>query len=69
MPRLLNLGRDEMGVEGAIKFIVGGVILTVIIALISEAIGRFWPFILVAIAVAVGGFIFVKMRNRVRNTV
>ena len=58
-----------LGVDGAVKFIIGALILMGVIALISEGVSRFWPLILFVIVVAVGIFIFVKMRNRVRNTV
>jgi uncharacterized membrane protein YhhN len=58
-----------LGVDGAVKFIIGALIFVGVIALISEGVSRFWPLILFMIVVAVGIFIFVKMRNRVRNTV
>ena len=58
-----------LGVDGAVKFIIGALIFVGVIAVISEGVSRFWPLILFVIVVAVGIFIFVKMRNRVRNTV
>jgi uncharacterized membrane protein YhhN len=58
-----------LGVDGAVKFIIGALIFIGVIALISEGVSRFWPLIVFVIVVAVGIFIFVKMRNRVRNTV
>jgi uncharacterized membrane protein YhhN len=71
MSRLKNVREDEMGlgVDGAVKFIIGALIFIGVIALISEGVSRFWPLIVFVIVVAVGIFIFVKMRNRVRNTV
>jgi uncharacterized membrane protein YhhN len=67
----MNVREDEMGlgVDGAVKFIIGALIFIGVIALISEGVSRFWPLIVFVIVVAVGIFIFVKMRNRVRNTV
>ena len=58
-----------LGVDGAVKFIIGGIILMVVIGLISEGIARYWPLILTVIVIAAGLFIFAKMRNRVKNTV
>jgi uncharacterized membrane protein YhhN len=71
MSRLKNVREDEMGlgVDGAVKFIIDALIFVGVIALISEGVSRFWPLIVFVIVVAVGIFIFVKMRNRVRNTV
>jgi uncharacterized membrane protein YhhN len=58
-----------LGIDGPVKFIIGALIFMGVIMLISEGVSRFWPLILFVIVVAVGIFIFVKMRNRVRNTV
>ena len=71
MSRLKNVREDEMGlgVDGAVKFIIGALIFIGAIALISEGVSRFWPPILTVIVIAVGVFIFVKMRNRAKNTV
>ncbi len=58
-----------LGVDGAVKFIIGALILMGVIMLISEGVSRYWPLILTIIVIAVGIFIFVKMRNRAKNTV